>query len=155
MKLAEALVQMKDMKGKMAQLIRKIQFDQLFERVDESQVIPNNVDDFIDDYVTLSETLVDMKTRVATTNVENGLTVKIHRMESLRSLISQLESLTCNKQERLDLKHISYDKPPVPVSTFATYNVENLTLMLDNLRDEIRSLDLELQRLNWEVELVD
>ena len=78
---------------------------------------------------------------------------KINEMESLRSIISRLESLTSNKQDKVELKRVEYDSPPVSIHVLATYNVAGLTSELDAYRKRIRELDLELQQLNWQIDL--
>ena len=153
MKIAEALVRIKDIKGKLSELQRKIDADQLFERVQNDQMIPS-IEGLLEDFLDVSEVLSVLKTRITKTNATHGLINKIHEMEKLRSIVSKLELLSRNKQEFVSLRHITYDQPAIPMSTFATYNVEDLIESLEAYRARIRELDLELQRLNWEVDLV-
>ena len=80
---------------------------------------------------------------------------KIHEMEQLRSLVSQLEGLAHQKQSTVSLRGGGYDGSPVKIEMVATYNVENLSVKLDDIRKRLRELDLALQRMNWEVSLVD
>lgn len=154
MKLAEALVQVKDLKGKVAELNRKIQNDALFEQVDKGQAIPD-ISLLIDELVRLARNLGELKTRVARTNAQHGLVDKINEMAQLRSLVAQLEGLSEQKQSRTQLRRIDYGEPHVKVQVHATYNVDELASQVVDMRSRIRKLDLELQRLNWEVDLVD
>ena len=112
-----------------------------------------NIDNLIADLIELSEDLSVFKTRIAKTNARHGLTDKIHEMEALRSTISRLEPLARNKQQSVHLNRLSYDGPAVPVPTYATYDVETLVETVDGLRDRVRVLDMDLQRLNWEIDL--
>ena len=74
-------------------------------------------------------------------------------MESLRSLISRLGGLLYNKQTKTELKRVDYDTPPVPIKVFATYDVSQLEAKMDGYRKRIRELDLELQKMNWQIDL--
>jgi len=152
MKIAEALVHIKDMKGKLAELNREIMEEQTFEQVDASMEIPS-VEQQLKDFVSLTKELASFKTRITKTNSKHGLTDKIHKMEALRSMVSRLEQLCRNKQVTVTLRRIDYEGPAVSISTHATYNVEQLTKEVNGARDQIRVLDLELQRLNWEIDL--
>jgi len=154
MKIAEALVQVKDLKGKVAELTRRIQTDALFEQLDEGQEVPD-ISLLIEELVTLTRNLGNLKTRIARTNAQRGLVDKINEMAQLRSLVAQLDSLTNNKQSATKLRRIDYGEPHVKMTIVATYNVDEVSSSLDEMRSRIRALDLELQRLNWEVDLVD
>ena len=154
MKLAEALVRIKDLKGKSAELQRVVYSDATFDVVDENLEVPT-IEKSLNDLVSVSEETAKLKARIALTNVNNGLTAKLHEMEHLRSLISQLEPLTRNKQVVVNLRSVAYNEPAVKMETRATYNVSEWTKQLNECRDRIRALDLELQRANWEVDLVD
>ena len=76
-------------------------------------------------------------------------------MEALRSLVSKLEELSRHKQVKTILKSVNYGDPPVKIATHATYDVEAWTEKLNAYRDRVRELDVELQKLNWEIDLVD
>ena len=139
MKIAEALIRIKDMKGKLSELDRKIKTDQTFEQIDSSMAMPN-IKEFIIELVDLSNELACVKTNITKTNSKHGLTDKINEMETLRSVISRLEGLTYTKQDRVELKRVDYDSPPVPVHILATYNVEGLASELDAYKARIREL---------------
>lgn len=154
MKLAEALVQVKDLKGKVADLNRRIQNDAVFDQVDEGQEVPDT-SLLIEELITLTRNLGGLKTRVARTNAQYGLVDKINEMAQLRSLVAQLEGLTNHKQSTTKLRRIDFGEPHVKMQVHATYNVEEVASRVEEMRNRIRKLDLELQRLNWEVDLVD
>jgi len=154
MKIAEALTQIKDLKGKVAKLTRHASYNGAFEVLDESQEVPS-IEETLVELEDSATALSNLKTRVTKTNAANGLTDKINEMERLRSLVSNLDNLTLTKQDTVSLRHISYDQPPAPVHTFATYDVEALTNKVDTFRARIREIDLELQRRNWEVDLAN
>lgn len=154
MKIAEALVQAKDIKGKVADLTRRIQADALFEQVEEGQEVPD-ISLLIEELITLTRNLGNLKSRIARTNAQRGLVDKINEMAQLRSLVAQLDSLSNNKQSTTKLRRIDFGEPHVKMNFVATYNVEEVSNCLEEMRSRIRALDLELQRLNWEVDLVD
>lgn len=154
MKIAEALVKVKDLKGKVAELTRQIVTDSRFEQVEEGSEIPS-VEPLIVDLLEVTEALSVLKTRITMTNATFGLTAKINEMERLRSLVSSLESLANHKQKIVQLRTIGYSDATAKLPTYATYDVEHLKVSLTEHRTRIRELDLELQRRNWEVDLVD
>lgn len=154
MKLAEALVRVKDLKGKFAELQQVVYSDATFEVVDPDMEIPS-IEDQLNELVSVSEEIASMKSRITRTNAERGLSIKIHTMEHLRSCVSKLEDLTRHKQIRVNLRSIDYNSPAIKLATHATYNVAKWTETVNGYRARIRELDLELQRLNWEVDLVD
>lgn len=154
MKLAEALIRIKDLKGKSAELQRVVYDDATFDVVDENSVIPD-IEESLTALVSVSQDTASLKSRITRTNAINGLTDKLHEMEHLRSLVSKLEPLSRNKQEIVSLRHINFNDAATKIPTRATYNVEAWTKNLNKYRDKIRQLDLDLQRLNWEVDLVD
>lgn len=153
MKLAEALVRAKDLKGKLSALHSEISMERSFEKVDAGQEVPN-CEPLIADLVAVSEELRALKTRIDLTNAQHGLADKIHEMEKLRYLVNSLTNLSEAKQEIVHLRRVDFEGPALPVSTYATYNVENLKKQLQQYRDDLRSLDLEIQRLNWQIDLV-
>jgi hypothetical protein len=155
MKLAEALVRIKDLKGKSAELQRVAYEDAIFEVVDDAIEIPS-ITGSLNNLVSISKEIASLKAKIARTNVVNGLVDKLHEMEHLRSLISKLEPLTRHKQLVVQLRMLNYNSDTsTKIPTHATYNVETWTKKLNEYRDRIRKLDLDLQRLNWEVDLVD
>ncbi|KKM62750.1 hypothetical protein LCGC14_1518470 [marine sediment metagenome] len=154
MKLAEALVRIKDLKGKSAELQRVTYEDATFDIVDEDIEVPS-IEESLTTLVTVSRETASLKSRIARTNATHGLTDKLHEMEHLRSLVSKLEPLTRNKQIVVNLRHINYNDTATKIPTHATYDVEAWTKKLNEYRDKIRQIDLDLQRLNWEVDLVD
>jgi len=153
MKLAEALIRIKDLKGKAAELNRVVYTDTVFERIDAEEEIPS-IEDSLEEFVSVSGEIASLKSRIARTNASNGAADKIHEMESLRSVVSKLEDLSHNKQSRTILKSVTYGDPPVKITTHATYDVEAWTNRLKEFRSRIREIDVALQTLNWEVELV-
>src|SRR5271157_1113787 len=154
MKIAEALVRIKDIKGKLANIMVDINRDAFYEQIDANAQVPT-VEVLIDDFCLITQELANIKTRITKTNTNNGLTLKIYRMEALRSMIKQLENLTKAKQKVVRMQRIDYEGPASMISTFATFNVEELGREVESYREEIRTLDLELQRLNWEIDLED
>lgn len=154
MKLAEALVRIKDIKGRINELTREASADSSFEQVEELSEVPS-IEPVLEGLRLTIQTLSDLKVRIARTNVEHGLVEKIKEMEMLRSLISTLDPLARQKQKVVQLRRIDYEGPAQAMTTFATYNVATLTEELIVHRQRVRELDLELQRLNWQVELVD
>lgn len=152
MKLAEALTQIKDLKGKVAALTIEIQTENTFQRIDEEDVAPSIEDKFEE----LSNTLLamrELKTRIDQANVEGGLADKIHEMEQLRYHIKALEPISKTKQEQKSLLHSYGDSAATRIITVATFDVAKLNERLNTCRARLRELDLELQRLNWEVEV--
>jgi len=152
MKLAEALTKVKDIKGKIAELHRLTTADSSFQLLDAGQVIPS-IEPVLNQLSEVLEELRFLKTRIDAANVKHNLADKIHEMEQLRYAIKALEPLTRLKQETKSLQRLDYSSPPVPVMTVATFNVSDLTSKLDNMRKRVRELDLELQRLNWQVDV--
>lgn len=113
-----------------------------------------SIEEQLSELVDVSLEIACLKSRIARTNAEHGLSIKIHTMEHLRSCVSKLEDLTRHKQVRVNLRAIDYNSPAVKLPRYATYNVAALTETVNGYRTRIRELDLELQRLNWEVDLV-
>jgi len=148
------LIRIKDLKGKAAELQRVVSYEAVFEQIDENEVVPS-IEDSLEELAAVSAELAILKSKIARTNVASGAVDKIHEMESLRSLVSKLEGLAQNKQTKTILKTINYGDQPVKVATHATYDVETWSKKVSELRDRIRELDVELQKLNWEVDLVD
>ena len=154
MKIAEALVRMKDVKGKIAETQRTIQMDALFKKVDESQVIPN-IEGVILSLGSLAQELSTLKTRVAKTNAKHGLVEKIYEMDKLKYMVSALESHAKSKQETTSLEYVSYGDKPVPLTTYATFDVSELAAKVEGMKTRIREVDMELQKLNWQIDLED
>lgn len=154
MKIAEALIHIKDIKGKLSTLQEEIHSDSSFELLNENDTIPS-IEDKISLLQHLSVELASFKTRITKTNAKNGLTDKINKMEALRSIQAQLNGLTRNKQKTTVMRHIDYNDPAMPVTVFSTFNVSNLSKNLDLIQEEIRNLDLELQKLNWTIDIED
>lgn len=154
MKIAEALVQIKDLKGKVGELGRNFQMDALFEQVEELQEVPSS-EEKIEEYLRLSQELGKLKARVAVTNAKHGLTYKITEMEQLRGTIAQLEVLARHKQETVRLSRAMYGEQQSKIRVVATFNVEALAEKLTAARKRLRELDLELQKTNWQVDLVE
>jgi len=152
MKLAEALIKIKDIKGKLSEVQRKISTDAMFKKVDDNQEIPC-VEKDIGTLYDLSEQLASFKARIAKTNAIRGLAGKIYEMDELKFLISTLEPYSTCKQTRIDLEYVGMGDRPIPIRTYATYDVEKLAKNVQQMRDNLRSIDIELQKLNWEVDL--
>lgn len=152
MKIAEALVRIKDMKGKLATLVMDIHNEQSYEQIDQNESIPS-IEDKISEFSFVSAELANLKDRINRTNTKHRLSEKIYTMEALRSTIKQLDCLTRAKQRTVRLQRVDYDGPATQIATFATYNVEKLAANLDVAHNKIREIDLELQRLNWEIDL--
>jgi len=154
MKIAEALANIKDLKGKFSELQRHISSNAVFDLVDPDMEIPN-IEDTLNEIVEVSSAISKLKCRIARTNAASGSINKIHTMEHLRSCISSLEHLTHNQQVSARFHNINYSESSVKLVSHATYNVEQCTEKLNLFRKQLRELDLELQRLNWEVDLVE
>jgi len=154
MKIAEALVKIKDLKGKFAELTRVIYSDTTFELLDPKMEVPS-IETQLGEMVSVSEEIARIKSCVAATNAKSGLTSKIHTMEHLRSCVSKMEELTHKKQSQIVLRTIDYGQPAMKIETRATYDVTAWTETINGFRTRIRELDLELQHLNWEVDLVE
>jgi hypothetical protein len=152
MKIAEALIKIKEVKGKLASLLVDISSEQYYEQLDVNEPIPN-VDPLISDYCTISQQLADYKARINKTNIRHGLAQKIYRMEALRSTIKQFEGMTRAKQKTVRLHRVDYEGPATQLVTYTTYNVEELAARIDKARAEIREIDLDLQRQNWQLDL--
>lgn len=154
MKVAEALAQVKDLKGKISDTQTKIQMNYVFKKVTELQEIPS-ITDLLDEFERLNDALRKLKTRIAKTNVTSGLSTRIHEMEMLRYWVKGLSTLENVKQEQVSLERVDYEGPAQPFTTYATYNVADLAAQLEEARLRIRKLDMELQQLNWSTDLVE
>lgn len=152
MKVAQALAQVKDLKGKINSVQNRINMDSMFKKVTPDQKVPS-IEPLLDELVRLNNELRSLKVRIAKTNVKHGLTERIHEMEMLRYIVGALDSLARAKQEVTNLERIDYDGPAQAFTTYATYNVEELNMGLDENRARIRELDMELQQLNWSTDL--
>lgn len=150
MKIAEALVSIKDLKGKVAELQRNIQSDSTFEKLDENTAVPFIEEDIVE-LLRLTKELGELKSRVAVTNATHGITRKINEMEQLRSNISQLEGLTRVKQSHTRLQR--YLDRADKVEVVATFDVESMKNKVEAMRKRVRELDLELQKLNWQIDV--
>ena len=154
MKIAEALAQVKDLKGKISDVQTRILTNYVFKKVTELQDIPS-ITDLLEEFERLNNDLRKLKTRIAKTNVLNDLSSRIHGMEMLRYWVKGLESLENVKQEQITLERVDYEGPAQPFTTYATYNVADLAAQLEEARVRIRKLDMELQQLNWSTDLVE
>ena len=152
MKIAEALTKIKDLKGKSAKLHQTLMADATFQVIDSFIKAPDS-EVTINELTQILEEIKNTKVKIDTANVKYGLTSKIKEMEQLRYAIKILEPLTFLKQETKKLERCDYDSPPSPVLTVATYNVSALTERVENMRNKVRQLDLELQRANWELDV--
>ena len=154
MKIAEGLMKIKDLKGKAAELQRSALSETLYDVLDEDEPTPS-IEETLSDLVAVTNELSSLKTRIAKTNAAHGLTDKIHEMEQLRGLVSGLDGLARHKQTQVTMKSFSYDSAATKVRTVATYDVAAWTDRVNGYRDRIRELDADLQRSNWEIDLVD
>lgn len=154
MKVAEALAQVKDLKGKISDVQSRIHSNYVFKKVTELQEIPS-INDLLDEFERLNNALRKLKTRIAKTNVEAGLSARLHEMEMLRYWVKGVEILENVKQETITLERVDYEGPAQPFTTYATYNVADLAAQLEEARLRIRKLDMELQQLNWSTDLVE
>jgi hypothetical protein len=150
MKLAEALTKIKDLKGKVANLQSTLLTDATFQVVEDDQEVPSVENELRELEEVLGE-LRSLKSKIDVANVINGLVDKIHQMEQLKMTIKSLEPLSRIKQEVKTRD--AYSSTPTITHTKATFNVESLKNVLDNHRRRVRELDLELQQLNWTVEV--
>ena len=152
MKVAEALAQVKDLKGKISDVQTQIHTNYVFKKVTDLQEVPS-INDLLDEFEQLNDALRKLKTRIAKTNVVNGLSTRLHEMEMLRYWVKGLEVLQHVKQETISLERVDYDGPAQPFTTYATFNVADLAAQLEEARLRIRKLDMELQQLNWSTDL--
>ena len=115
-----------------------------------------SIEEILEDLVSVSKETASLKSRIARTNAAHGLTDKLHEMEHLRSLISKLEPLTRNKQITVQLRLLNFNSDvQTKFKTHAAYDVKHWTKKLNVYRNRIRQFDLNLQQLNWEIDLVD
>jgi len=152
MKLAEALAQVKDLKGKIRDVQNKVARESYFKKVTDVQDVPS-IEGLLEEFQRLVDDLRKLKTRIARTNTSSGLINKIHEMEQLRYLVSSLDSLEDAKLEVVTLERIDYDGPAQPFTTYATFDVEKLSATVSEARTRLRKLDMEVQQLNWTTEL--
>lgn len=153
MKIAEALVRIKDLKGRCAELQRIIASDSKFDLIDDMEV--PSIQNEINEFEKLSREISNLKTQITKTNSEHGLTQMIHDMEHFRSCVSKFEPLTRNKQHSVELRTVGFGETAQKIHTHATYDVEVMKDTVDIYRENVRKLDLKLQRLNWEIDLVE
>lgn len=153
MKLAEALVHIKDLKGKIAEVSAKIDADCTFRKLLDSQDVPS-IEEDIETLDVLVNELSTFKSRVAKTNAKYGLIYKMNEMDYLKFMVNNFDRLAKAKQERIDVEYGGLDQRNT-VTTYATYDVVDMVERVDNMKSKIRQLDLELQKLNWEIDLGD
>ena len=154
MKIGQALAQVKDLKGKINVLKNRIVSESYFKKILDTQEVPSLELSF-QEFYDLNKQLRVLKTRIAKTNVVHRLSEKIHEMEMLRFVVSSLNELTNCKQEVVQLERTSYDGPGQPITTYATFNVKELASLVKLKQSRIRELDMELQQLNWTIDLED
>jgi hypothetical protein len=150
MKVAEALTKIKDIKGKIISLQQTLLSDASFQVIEEGQEVPN-IETELQELTMVMRELQDLKTKIYVANVKNNLINKIHEMEQLKITIKTLEPLSKMKQETK--MRDNYATVPNIIHTMATFNVESMKSVLDNHRRRLRELDLELQQLNWTVDI--
>jgi len=152
MKIAEALTRLKDLKGKFSKLQDEIHSNATFQQLDPTEEVPNT-ESVLSELVNVSAEISSLKTRVTRTNILCGLSNKIYEMEHLKSCITQLEPLTKYKQVQTVMR--GYEADSGVMKNLATFDVKKLADKVQSYRESVRALDLELQRLNWEKDLVE
>lgn len=154
MKVAEALAQVKDVKGKIRDIQNKISREAYFRKLIDEQEVPSS-EELINEFKDFSIVLSTLKDRIAKTNVESGLILKIHEMERLRYVIAALDNFADAKKETITLERIDYDMPAKPFTTYATFDVDVMAAYVEDSRIRLRKLDMEVQQLNWTIDLVE
>lgn len=154
MKIAEALTKGKDLKGKIAALQKTLSSKLTVTKFSEEQVIPEH-DPLIADIVSLTEELAELKSRIVKTNVANGLIPTIHELQEAKFMVGLLDDLDGIEQETVSLQTAGIGNAPMKVKTLATFNVANAKALHQTFQTKLRSMDLELQKRNWEIDLID
>ena len=154
MKLAETLTQIKDIKGKIADLQAKVQRKLTVVKLKEDQPMPDhNV--AIREIKALSDKLAGLKSRIVATNVKHGLIQKINQLQEAKFMVSFLDGLSRTEQKDVQLHGGGYGQAQKECEVHATFDVENVKKLLAAHQKTLRDLDLELQRQNWLVDIVD
>ena len=154
MKIAEGLARVKDLKGLISGTLEDLRGEMTVQVLDEAEDVPQN-DVKIESLTALSGELSALKDRIARTNARHGLSAKIHEMESCKYLVKALDPLSKQKQSTTTLYRAGFGEPADKVKVVATYKVDEVSDQVLGLRKKIRDLDMELQKLNWQLDLED
>lgn len=151
MKLAEALILRADLQRRLEQLKRRAIEN---ARIQEGDQVAEDPEDLLDKIDSLLEELVELIRRINSTNNstsfdgEDSLTDALAKRDGIikkRSILSDIAeeaSLRNNRYSNSEIKYVS------------TLNVSDLQDEITRLSEEWRRIDTEIQRLNWNVELI-
>ncbi len=154
MKLAEALTQVKDIKGKIAKLEGQLQSKTTVTMLAKDVVVPDH-DAIFEEVSKLSTALARLKTRIVETNVKYDLMHKIHEFQEAKFAVSFLQTFADVEQKSYTLQGGAFGQNQEKYEQVATFNVAKVKETLEAKQKALRALDLQLQRENWQVDLVD
>ena len=154
MKLAEALTQQKDLKGKIAKAQTKLHQKLTVLKLTPDVPVPDN-DALIKEITELSEKLANLKNRIAASNVKHGLAGKIYQLQEAEFLVTMLEPLTTTEQKTVEFHGGGYGQQQEKVDVHATFDVAKAKELHATQQKRLRELDLELQKQNWLIDLVE
>jgi len=146
MKLGEALSLRATQVQQMAELSARIAGSVTTQEGDEP---PHDPDRLLTDLATLSDEHRSLVARINKTNVSTGLLDDLVEREHLRRLRGHLRHAVQAAQQK------GWRYGSTEIKTVAHLNVAACTARIDELSEEIRSIDARIQERNWSTNLGD
>lgn len=151
MKLAEALALRAEMKTKIGQLAVRLNKN---AKVQEGEKPPENPYALIKELDIVSDEMEKLIKNINYTNcmtVENGvsLTDMIAEKDILKKKISVMRAFLARSGEVID----RYSNKEIKVHS--TVDVAELQKNVDTMSKQLRELDMNIQRINWTVDLIE
>jgi len=152
MKIAEALISKADQKERLYQLKERLMVNCKIQEGDEPSEDPK---DLLREIESVLENYEEMTRRITKTNSKTNFSGETTLADALsKKEIIKLEhkmlsevlkesSVSENRYSRSEIKFIS------------TLDIKALRKKIDNLAKEYRTLDTEIQKINWQTELLD
>ena len=151
MKLAEALVLRAEMKTKINNIHSRLNDN---AKVQEGETPAENPYTLIEELNSVSDEMAELIKNINYTNcmtVENGvsLTDMIAEKDVLQKKVSVMKSFLSNASSLV----IRYSNTEIKI--LSTVDVVKLQKKVDTMSKQLRELDMNIQRINWTVDLIE
>lgn len=150
MKLGEALSLRAQQAGQLNDLRGRVSTNAVTQEGANAQEEPKQL---LDEYEALSTAHTELVERINRTNVETGLINDLQRREHLRRLRNTWDMAADAVRSGVgggSLRYMRSELRMVP-----QMQVSELQKRVDELTEEIRVLDVQVQGKNWQIDLVD
>ncbi|MDE6834497.1 MAG: DIP1984 family protein [Ruminococcus sp.] len=151
MKLAEALVLRAEMKTKINNIHSRLNDN---AKVQEGETPAENPYTLIEELNSVSDEMAELIKNINYTNcmtVENGvsLTDMIAEKDVLQKKVSVMKSFLSNASSLVN----RYSNTEIKI--LSTVDVVKLQKKVDTMSKQLRELDMNIQRINWTVDLIE